>query len=202
MHRPPPVRLLASCGALILGLLGCERGAGRVTDSAASADSLSRANSVDPAGAARASLGVVFDPLATRVGDSVAGLSVARVEVRRAAVDSTPVGTITFRGILLLEGQVVPHFDSEARTSDGGAPVCFEANARSAARMPRWRGDRRRPWLCFTNTDAARRALGPDTPGAAGMPERERRIRIDDFTINRGLTDEVNSARLVGVEPE
>jgi hypothetical protein len=186
----------------VLGSLGCEsRSAGRTTETAAPTDSLTTASSGDPAGAARATLGVVFDPLTIRVGDSVAGLAVQRVDVRRVVVDSTPVGTIAFGGILQLEGRVIPHFDSDARAPDGGVPVCFEANVRSAARMPRWSGDQRRPWFCFTNAEPARRALVPHTSHASGVSDREWRVRIDDFTIHRGLSDEVNSARFVGVDP-
>ncbi|HVE78055.1 MAG TPA: hypothetical protein VNA89_04290 [Gemmatimonadaceae bacterium] len=151
----------------------------------------------DPEGAARAGIGVIFDPLALRAGDTVAGLVVERAEVRRAAADSTPVGSVAFRGPLTLTGTVIPHFDGDARAADGRRPACFEADAASAERLPRWAGDRRRPWLCFTNAAAARRALGAgDT---VGTPPRH--VRLEAFTINRGLSDEVNAARFVAAEP-
>jgi hypothetical protein len=140
----------------------------------------------DPAGAARARIGVVFDPSRVRAGDSVAGLVVERVTVSRAVVDSSYVGDITFRGEIELSGRTFPHFEADA--SDA---ACFEADSTSAARLPRWAGDRRRSWFCFSNATAANRALGPS------RQERPARVVIADFTIHRGLSDQVNSARFV-----
>jgi hypothetical protein len=57
--------------------------------------------------------------------------------------------------------------------------------------MPRWIGDERRPWFCFENRSEAERALGPPSDGVAAT------ITIDGFTIHRGLSDQVNSARFV-----
>jgi hypothetical protein len=71
--------------------------------------------------------------------------------------------------------------------------VCFEADAGSAARLPRWEGDDRRPWFCFENQAQARRAVGPPSDGVKAT------VVIDLFTIHRGLSDEVNGARLVRV---
>lgn len=140
----------------------------------------------DPAGAARARIGVVFDPSRVRAGDSIAGLVVERVTVSRAVVDSSFVGDIAFRGEIELSGRKIPHFEAEV----SGAR-CFEADSASAARLPRWEGDRRRTWFCFSNVASATRALGPSS---AGPPAR---IVIADFTIHRGLSDQVNSARFV-----
>ncbi len=139
----------------------------------------------DPAGAARARIGVIFDPGRVRPGDRVGDLTVARVAVDRA-VDSSFVGTIAFKGELEVSGRTIRHPDADA--SDA---ACFEANSFSAARLPRWSGDRRRAWFCFSNANAARRALG--TP----PPERNARIILADFVINRGLSDQVNAARFV-----
>jgi hypothetical protein len=191
--------------AVVLALLAtgvvvaCEQGAREESGDSSNRSAASGAPvDPDPEGAVRSRIGVVFDPLTLHAGDSVAGLLVQRVDVRRAAVDSTPVGTIEFRGPLLLTGQVIPHFDSDARTADGGPPVCFEADSGSASRLPRWSGDRRRPWFCFINAGEARRRLsGADTASAS-----PRRIRVEAFTINRGLSDEVNSARFVAVESQ
>ena len=145
-----------------------------------------RAASADPdsAGSARARIGVVFDPLRVRVGDSVAGLAITRVDVRPAAVDSSAVGSITFDGLLQLDGRTIAHFDADARDAS-----CFEADSSSAARMPRWEGDTRRAWFCFSNAAVARQALG--------APERRARIAIDQLVIHRGHSDQVNEARFV-----
>src|SRR3712207_7969887 len=61
--------------------------------------------------------------------------------------------------------------------------VCFEADAESAARLPRWGGDDRRPWFCFENQAQARRALGPPSDGVKAT------VVIDRFVIHRGLSD-------------
>jgi hypothetical protein len=81
----------------------------------------------------------------------------------------------------------VRQFDSHSHA------VCFEADSASAASLPRWEGDERRPWFCFENGAAAAKLLG------APEEERDAPIVIDRFTIHRGLSDQVNSARLVRV---
>ena len=138
----------------------------------------------DPEGAARSRIGVVFDPLVLRAGDTVAGLVVTRADVQRAAIDSTPVGVVAFRGELQVTGRLVRHFDADA----AARAVCFEADSGSAARLPRWAGDRRRSWFCFTNPGDARKALPAADSGVVS-------IAVDDFVINRGLSDQVNAAR-------
>ena len=147
------------------------------------------AHGVDPdsAGAAREKLGVVFDPSAVRVGDRIAGLTISRRDVKVAGDGTTQVGTIQFRGEVQLSGRTVRHPESDVRS------VCFEADSVSAARLPRWAGDRRRPWFCFANLHVAIARLAP--PGA----DRAAEIVVDGLTINRGLSDEVNSARLIRV---
>jgi hypothetical protein len=140
----------------------------------------------DPAGAARAQIGVIFDPSRVRVGDAIAGLVVDRVTVSRAAVDSSFVGDIAFRGEIELSGRKIPHFEA-----DVSGAACFEADSTSAAKLPRWAGDRRRAWFCFSNVASATRALGPSS---TGPPVR---VVIADFIIHRGLSDQVNSARFV-----
>jgi hypothetical protein len=178
---------------LLVGLFGCE--ARRPPADTSS----SHLGEPDLAGAARARVGIVVVPVEIRVGDTVGGLAVAKVDVRRAVVDSVAVGSIVFRGVMELEGYAIPHFDSDARGDDGGAAACFEADQRSAARMPRWSGDRRRPWFCFTNPDRARRALATIGAPDSDALHRTSRIRVDSFTIHRGLSDEVNSAHFVEV---
>ena len=176
------LRQLATFALCCGGVTACraaDRGA--IGESAAAPDP-------DPAGAARARVGVIFDPLAVRPGDTVAGLVVTRAEVQRAAADSTAVGTVAFEGELSIAGRLIPHFDPDA----AARAVCFEADSGSAARLPRWAGDRRRAWFCFTNPARARATLGETTDSAEVL-----RIRVADFTIHRGLSDQINSARFV-----
>ena len=127
-----------------------------------------------------------FDPRRIAGGDSVGSLVVSRLEVGEAH-DSTAVGTASFTGKLHLTGQMMDHPDPEARA------VCFEADPLTASRLPRWQGDLRRPWFCFTNRDEATQLLSPIVPG------RMYKVVIEDFTIHRGLSDQVNTARLTQV---
>ena len=147
--------------------------------------SVDSATDPDSAGAERARLGVIFDPIAVRPGDRVGGLEVAATDVR-IALDSTPVGTIAFRGELSLRGRRIPHFDADLASRS----VCFEADSVSAMQLPRWQGDRRRPWFCFENPSKAEAGLRSASDNVV-------RVVIDEFTIHRGLSDQVNSARFV-----
>jgi hypothetical protein len=130
--------------------------------------------------------GILFDPTSVRAGDRVGTMTLDSIEVR-VAYDSTRVGTARFRGSLELTGAPIRHFEVDVTDR------CFEADSAGASKLPRWRGDERRAWFCFRNQSDARRLLG-----AAGDSAR-RTIVIDGFTIHRGLSDEVNSARLVRV---
>jgi hypothetical protein len=131
-------------------------------------------------------LGVPFAPESLRVGDTVAGLRVERLRVERA-VDGSAVGSVSFAGALRLRGRTMRHPD------EGYPAPCFEADSASAERLPRWRGDGRRPWLCFdAPADAAARLGPPSAP-------RDAEITIDGFTVHRTLSDAVNAARLVTV---
>lgn len=140
----------------------------------------------DTAGDRLARLGVVFDPGRVRPGDTIAGLVLERIVANHTPMDSTLVGTAAFRGRIELAGATMRHPEADA-TKD----VCFEADSASAARLPRWAGDRRRAWFCFSNAGAAARELGPP------RTERPAHVVISHFVIHRGLTDEVNAARFV-----
>ena len=128
--------------------------------------------------------GIGFDPTAIAARTKLGAMSLDSIAVR-TAFDSTRVGTAWFSGEVELSGAKLRHFDSDANA------LCFEADSSSAARLPRWQGDERRSWFCFSNQGAARAALGPpgDSANAA--------IVIDRLAIHRGLSDEVNSARFV-----
>jgi len=139
----------------------------------------------DAASTEAARPGIRFDPGTLRPGARIGTLVVDSVEARRSVVDSTYVGLARFRGALELSGRTLRHPDPDSRAT------CFEADAASAARMPRWSGDERRAWFCFENGTEAAQALGPPSEGV------EATLVVDRFTIHRGLTDEVNSARFV-----
>jgi hypothetical protein len=131
--------------------------------------------------------GIRFDPAALQPGERVGELVADSISARRTIVDSTHVGVAWFTGQIELTGWTMLHPDADLRD----VAVCFEADEASAARMPRWENDERRPWFCFTNRDDAQRMLGPPSDRVPAT------IVIEQFTIHRGLTDEVNSARLV-----
>jgi hypothetical protein len=131
--------------------------------------------------------GIRFDPATLRPGDRVGELVADSIAALRTPTDSTYVGVALFRGEIELGGRTMRHPEPDVQD------VCFEADSVSAARLPRWQGDERRPWFCFTNDGEARRRLGPPVDGVGAT------IVIDSFTIHRGLSDEVNSARLVRV---
>jgi hypothetical protein len=111
------------------------------------------------------------------------------VAISPALGDSTLVGTVRFAGVLVLRGTSRRHFEADVRA----ATYCFEADATSAATMPRWAGDTRRPWFCLSNVATAQRLLGEPSEGVALT------LTIREFTIHRGFSDQVNSAELVAV---
>lgn len=175
MNRSLGVLLLRTTFAAFT--LACAR-----TESRASTDS----TTVIPAAADTLSgPGIRFDASALRAGMRVGELTVESLTVRRA-IDSSWVGTARFSGELTLSGRFVSHPDSDIRA------LCFEADSASAARMPRWGGDSRRPWLCFEK--AGTKPTPPVPPF-----DVQATVVIDRFTIHRGLSDEVNSARLLRV---
>ena len=152
-------------------------------------DSGSTAADTTPSPAASASgrLGILFDPATLRPGDQLGELVVDSIDATITPIDSTYVGVAKFRNEIELSGWTLRHFDADLRD----AASCFEADSASASRLPRWSGDERRPWFCFENVTDAQRTLGPPTDSARAT------IRIDEFTIHRGMSDQVNSARLV-----
>ena len=188
---------------VVLGLItACDRtGSDRVADTSSARLAATRPQSPAPiasqpepdtVGLRRAQLGVVFDPSRVRPGDTIAGLVVERIVANHTPMDSTLVGTAAFRGTIELAGATMRHPEADA-TKD----VCFEADSASAARLPRWAGDRRRAWFCFSNASAAARELGPP------QTERPAHVVISHFVIHRGLTDQVNAAqfvRLAGID--
>jgi len=173
--------------SLVFGLVACPSPGDKPPGATIVADSEAAVVDPDSAGLRRSRIGLVFDALRARKGDRVGDLVITDISAVVAQADSsTVVGTAAFKGELRLSGRTMRHPDYPEFK-----PVCFEADSASAARMPRWSGDRRRAWFCFRNNDEAASRLA--APGV----ERPATIVIDDFTIHRGLSDQVNEARLV-----
>jgi hypothetical protein len=120
-------------------------------------------------------------------GTNVGALVLDSITVRRALADSAYVGTARFSGAIELSGWTLRNPDPDLYR----VLTCFEADSSSAARLPRWSGDERRAWFCFSNRAEAARAIGPPSEGVGVT------IVVDQFTIHRGLSDEVNSARFI-----
>lgn len=131
--------------------------------------------------------GIRFDPSTVKHGTNVGALVLDSITVRRALADSAYVGTARFSGAIELSGWTLRNPDPDLYR----VLTCFEADSSSAARLPRWSGDERRAWFCFSNRAEAARAIGPPSEGVRLT------IVVDQFTIHRGLSDEVNSARFI-----
>jgi hypothetical protein len=131
--------------------------------------------------------GIRFNPSTIRPGTTVGTLVLDSIIARQAVIDAINVGSARFRGEIELSGWTLRNPDPDL----GRILTCFEADSSSAARLPRWAGDERRAWFCFSNRAEAARALGPPSEGVRA------RIVIDQFTIHAGMSDEVNSARFI-----
>jgi hypothetical protein len=130
--------------------------------------------------------GIRFDPSTLQPGTRIGPLMADSIH-KRLALDSTWVGTAWFQGTTQLNGWTLRHPDPDLQRST----TCFEADSSSASRLPRWTGDERRPWFCFSNRVEAARFLGTPSEGFRAT------IEVDEFTIHRGLSDEVNSAHFI-----
>lgn len=142
----------------------------------------------DPEGLARSRSGFLFDPLSVRPGDTIGTLVLRRIAAQRVTPDSIASGTAEFTGSIAVQGTTIRHHEHPDVQA-----TCFEADSASAQRLPRWQGDRRRAWFCLENVALAGRLLAQ--PGEVRAAD----IVIDRYTIHRGLSDEVNTARLVRV---
>ena len=130
--------------------------------------------------------GIRFDPSTLRRQARIGTLIVDSIHTVRA-MDSTWIGTVRFRGDIQLSGWTLRNPDPDLYR----VLTCFEADSMSAARLPRWSGDERRAWFCFSNRADAARALGPPSEGVPAT------IVVDEFTIHRNFSDAVNSVRFV-----
>jgi hypothetical protein len=192
-RRPVRRRVLRAAASIVALFAGACGGAqdgppdGTAGPGTAGAGSAVAPDTAGIAAAADQRPGIRFDPAAIRAGDRVGGLVLDSIAVEPTVVDSTHVGSAWFGGEIQLAGTTLRHFDADLRD----AASCFEADAASAALLPRWLHDERRPWLCFENPAEARAALGPPADGVAAT------LVVDRFTIHRTLSDAVNSARFV-----
>jgi hypothetical protein len=135
--------------------------------------------------------GIRFHPATLRPGTQVGELVLDSLIIEGPLIDSSYYGVAWFRGQIELSGWTRRHSDADLSK----VALCFEADSASAARLPRWLGDERRPWFCFGNRAAAARVLGPPSEGIPAT------IVIERFAIWRGGSDEVNNASFVRLGP-
>ena len=173
---------VALTGLLALLLAGC-RDAPRTE--APRVDTTARDSVTQAGGEFRP--GIRFHPATLRPGASVGELVADSLIVNGPGIDSSYYGVAWFRGQIELSGWTLRHPDADQHH----VALCFEADSASAARLPRWLGDERRPWFCFGNRAVAARALGPPSEGIPAT------IVIERFAIWRGGSDEVNNASFV-----
>src|SRR5688500_17653829 len=91
-----------------------------------------------------------FDPARAQPGDTVASLVLDSID-RQRTPSGEWIGSARFAGAMLVSGRTFRHPDGD----DYPFP-CFEVDSASAAQLPRWAGDERRPWFCFENAADAR----------------------------------------------
>jgi hypothetical protein len=129
-----------------------------------------------------------FDPFTAKPGDTIAGVTLAAIDVE-LALDSLPSGSASFVGEIELHGEYRPHFDHP----EVDVP-CFWADSASWRKLPRMQGDTRRQiWFCFRNQETAIRQLGATGTRAAAT------IVIDSFTTHVTRSDAWDEATLVRV---
>ena len=129
-----------------------------------------------------------FDPFTTQPGDTIAGVTLAAIDVQMA-LDSLPSGRASFAGEIELDGEYRPHFDYP----EVNVP-CFWVDSASWRSLPRMQGDTRRQiWFCFRNQDAAIRQFGPMGTRAVTT------VVIDSFTTHVTRSDVWDEATLVRV---
>jgi hypothetical protein len=134
-----------------------------------------------------------FDPGAVAVGDSVGGLEIVALDVRRVFDDSVWAGRVDFRGRLRVDGVYRRLFDYPEP-----AALCFHVRGDARKRVPRftpdnWTGPNRQTWFCFTNDDVARTLLGD------GAVPVEATVVVDRYSLIREFSDIFDMADLVEV---
>jgi hypothetical protein len=175
--------------AVFLAAMACG-GQGDRRDSlvtpATSSESASAA--VDSMRRANLAPGPVFDPATVKVGDTLAGLKVSRVDITKAAEDMGYVGNVRFEGEMTVSGERMTHPDYPEVKE-----VCMTIDSASAHRLPRFPDDQRRMWLCFEDREAAARQLGE--AGTRGTLT----VVIDRYQTVRHFSDAYDTASLVRV---
>ena len=169
-----------------LPLIACEKAADQPGPSPDSAgDTVSM-----PAPLARDTLSgrTFFDPQHLRVGATVGGLKVDRMNIQPSPIPTGFSGSIRFAGEVEVAGTYRPHHDYPEVNA-----ACFFVDEAHWPKLPRARGDARIIWFCFENFQTAIEQLGPLSA------ESKATIIIDEYTLNMSGSDTVDSAKLIRV---
>lgn len=132
----------------------------------------------------------VFDPSQVEAGDEVAGLEIQSVDVNWFEAYNGYVGTVQFQGETTVTGTYEQLYTPEENLESF---PCFRVNAEAASQLPRFEGDQRNPWFCFSNAEAAQQALGD----VEELPNQT--IVIDNFQYVYMPSDVFNSATFVEI---
>ncbi len=96
---------------------------------------------------------------------------------------------------LALEGTYERRTDAYSRQVLGDA-VCFIPDAKSEKAIPRFAGDDRRAWFCFSNLSAAMKGFAlPAGRKGCGM-RGTAHIVVSDYVVSREGGESVDKARL------
>ncbi|MBT9495055.1 MAG: hypothetical protein IV107_22510 [Paucibacter sp.] len=101
---------------------------------------------------------------------------------------------------LTLDGRFEYRTDAESQSVIGDQ-ICFFPSAKSSPLLPRWSGDQRLAWFCFSQTARAAKQLSiplqfiPGTCGVAGTAT----VEIDDYVVYASEGDGNDSAALRSV---
>jgi hypothetical protein len=168
---------------------GADSASGTGAPAAAAPATDSTGAAVTPAGAGTD--GARFDPASVSPGRRVGDFMVVEAQLEQAAaLPGKPyTGRVRFSGAIELTGKLVANPNPDRKTP------CFEADAASAARLPRMMGDTRRAIICFQNNSRAEELTGSMQPPAPAT------VNIREFVSSYSFTDEVNSAFLVELYP-
>jgi hypothetical protein len=127
----------------------------------------------------------LFDGSKAKIGDTIAGMKVTRVDVNKIADDDT-VGIIEFSGKVTISG-TYQHYYDEAYLGD---VYVFFVDKDSSPKLPQMLNDTRDQWFVFENQDDARSAFGSD------YSKGKATITIDQFYIHLDYKETYNKAIL------
>jgi len=179
-----------SLAVALLAAIACTgTGDGRADDSVTAAANRAPGAETPPATATNPPAATLtFDPATVKVGDTLGGLRVERVDIAKAASDMGYVGDVRFHGEVTIAGERMTHPDFPEVKE-----ICMRVDSVSVRRLPRFPEDTRRSWLCFENRDQAARQLGE--AGTRGPLT----VVIDRYQTVRHFSDVYDTAVLVRV---